>query len=213
MRFSTDASSARSRMAGFISKDKRIVNRENAMIDKSINSNDNMLEQKDSSSSIEMETEIKRKDLISSIVIFLFGVFIVVSGVYMCFFASTGTKVWYYSPGFFPLFMGVVLVFLAVVLFIKKCRLGARFQRMNKSQTGINRSAIRLVLSIGLFAGYVFGLIGRIPFVIATFLYLVVTMILFRDRGFAIWKIILVSAITTGLVYLFFGVIAAVPLP
>lgn len=153
-------------------------------------------------------------ELISSLLLFCFGLFVLLSGLYMCFFAVTGTKVWYYSPGFFPAFVGCVLMLLSIVLLIKKLPAGG-FHMVNFRifDTVDKVKFIRLIVSVVMLAIYVFLLIGRLPFTIATFIYLASSMFVFRSKGFAIWKLLLISLVTTVLVYVFFGVVAGVPLP
>lgn len=164
---------------------------------------------------IDRRPDSQDADLLSSLVLFCFACFVFISGLYMCFSAQTGTEVWYYSPGFFPLFIGAVLLILAILFFRKKYIAGGRLKHF----TGIIRNSIntnktlRLCLAIGIFAFYVFVLIGRIHFLVATFIYLFVTMTVFRTENYAIWKIAIISASATGFVYLFFGIIASVPLP
>ena len=160
--------------------------------------------------------QLAKLDLISSIAIFCFGLFVFASGVYMCFFTVTGAKAWYYSPGFFPCFVGAILMLASLVMFVKKLRSGASFRKAGAEDEAADekkRATYRLLLAIALFAVYVFVMIGRLPFLLSTFLYLAVTMIVFRKDNYPIWKLLLISAAATGAVYLFFGVIASVPLP
>ena len=161
---------------------------------------------------------MQKKDFLSSIILFVISLCVLVYGIYIAFFASTGTDVWYYSPGFFVMFIGTCLCVFSMILFVKNYDkryfqageikgIGTIFSSNRKKE------CLRLFLSIALLAVYIFLAIGNISFVIATFLYLSVTMICFRKDGFPIWKILLISAIVTAGIYLFFGVIAAVPLP
>lgn len=157
-----------------------------------------------------------RLDVISSIAVFCFGVFVFVCGLYMCFSAVTGAKVWYYSPGFFPCFIGAVLMIASIIMFLKKWREGGSFKNSAESSCDEAKKSLatpKLFLAIALFAVYVFVMIGRLPFVLATFAYLSVTMIVFRKDSYPVWKLLLISAAATGAVYLFFGVVASVPLP
>lgn len=155
-------------------------------------------------------------DLISSIAIFCFGLYVFASGIYMCFFAVTGAQAWYYAPGVFPCFIGTVLMLVSVLLFLKKRRAGAAFGKTTADAPETEekkRARGRLLLAIALFAVYVFVMIGRLHFLLSTFAYLAVTMIVFRKEDYPVWKLLLISAAATGAVYLFFGVIASVPLP
>ena len=90
-------------------------------------------------------------DVISSIVLFGFGLFSLISGIYICFFAVSGTNIWYYSPGFFPLFIGVVLILLSTILFIKKTAAGGRLRRFSPfSGDALSRvKTLRLIVAVG----------------------------------------------------------------
>ena len=159
---------------------------------------------------------LQKKDLVASVIVFAFGLYSFLSGLQMCFFAVTGTKVWYYSPGFLPAFIGLVLMILATIMFCKKYANGVRITNEDVHRTFQKLFSFRnwrLITAIVFLAIYVFLMIGRIPFAIATFLYLSVNFITFRTRNIAIWKLLLISAITTAAVYVFFGMVAAIPLP
>lgn len=71
---------------------------------------------------------------------------------------------------------------------------------------------MRLFIAVIIFAIYIFVLFGRLPFILSTFLYLSVTITTFRQNNFALWKIIIISLVTSVIIYIFFGIIAAVPL-
>lgn len=160
--------------------------------------------------------DMDKADLLSSIFICALGLFILITGIHISFFTNNGTDVWYYSPGLFPVFIGTVLVLLSIIMFVSKYKHGARIciVGMKSMLKAINsKASLRLFVSIALLAAYVFLAIGRLPFVVATFIYLAVTMMVFRKDNYAIWKILVISACATGMIYLFFGVIAAVPLP
>jgi cell division protein FtsW (lipid II flippase) len=155
-------------------------------------------------------------DLICSILILAIGLYVAGSGLYIALFEANGTDVWYYSPGMFPIMIGACLMIFALLLFFKKRKEGARLKNIHFENLRAllkEKTTYRLLLAIALFSAYVFLLIGHIPFVAATFIYLAVTMIVFRRDGFPIWKLLLISAITTAFIYVFFGIIAAVPLP
>lgn len=157
-----------------------------------------------------------RIDLISSIVLFCFGVFVFISGVYMSFVAVSSAEVWYYAPGMFPMFIGGVLCLLSIGLFIKKRKAGASFSRDEVRQAAgyfKSKAFLRLVAAVGFLAVYVFILLGRIPFFAATALYLAVNMIFFREKGFAVWKILVISLAVSAVLCLFFGKLAGIPLP
>ena len=165
---------------------------------------------------------LRKADIISSIVIFIFGLYVLAHGIYMSFYAVTGTKVWYYSPGMYPIVLGSALMVLSVLLFLKNYAFSRHSDdnSMNGPESfegfwgGVHRSTavLRLLISIIIFAVYIFVLFGNLPFILATFIYLSVTITVFRQNKFAIWKIIIVALFTSVTVYFLFGIIAAVPL-
>ena len=75
------------------------------------------------------------------------------------------------------------------------------------------------MVSIALLALYVFVLLGlrigtfQLPYEAATFLYLFLTMCYFRPKGYAIWKILLVSAVLSVAIGYGFSHFAKIPLP
>ena len=159
---------------------------------------------------------LQQKDLIAGVVLFVFGLYSFLSGIHMCFVAVTGTKVWYYSPGFLPAFIGLVIMLLTGILVYKNFISGARITSEDLRCIFVslfNTNNWKLIAAIALLAIYIFVLIGRVPFVVATFMYLTVNFITFRPKDFAIWKLVLISTATTAVVYVFFGIIAAIPLP
>ena len=78
---------------------------------------------------------------------------------------------------------------------------------------------LRLVIAAGTLAVYVFVLLGlrigsfRLPYEAATFIYLFVTMAYFRPKGFAIWKIALISVVLSVVIGYGFSNFAKIPLP
>ena len=160
-------------------------------------------------------TEIK--DLLCGFLLFVFGGLVVWSGVKISekTLATSGTG-WYGTPGMFPIFIGAVLMILSAVMVISLYRSGVRVRKtmfLSLLRELNDTRFIRLCLSVGLLALYVFVLLGTINYIMSTFLYLFVTMAVFRENGYALWKIGLISAFVTGFLYVFFNRIAGIPLP
>ena len=78
---------------------------------------------------------------------------------------------------------------------------------------------LRLVIAAGTLAIYVFVLLGlqigsfQLPYEAATFIYLFATMAYFRPKGFAIWKIALISVVLSVVIGYGFSSFAKIPLP
>ena len=157
--------------------------------------------------------KVNNLDLIAAIVIAAIGLYSSVSGILMM-FDITGAEKWYYSPGFFPLFLGVILIILGIVLFVSKSKNGRiDFTTLLESNNVEKKQElIKLLIAIVLFAINVFVLFGRLPFIVSTCIYLFVTMSVFRENNFAIWKIIVISICFSVFLYFFFVVVAKVPL-
>ncbi len=134
---------------------------------------------------------------------------------------NISTAKWYDSPSLFPVVIGFCLLLFCLIYMWQN--------RDGWTITGEDISAVkeylksvqflRLVISIALLALYVFVLLGlkvgtfRLPYEAATFLYLFLTMCYFRPRGYAVWKILLVSAVLSVAIGYGFSHFAKIPLP
>jgi len=162
------------------------------------------------------EISMDLKDMISSIVIALFGLYVLFSGVHMSVVSQQmSDTAWYGTPGILPIVIGFVLTLLSVVMLVSAYRKGERINKdlLNRAVVYLKSKAfLRIVVAIGLLAIYVFVLFPLVPFMVATFVYLAANMIFFREKDFAIWKIVLICAVFSVAIYLFFGKVAGVPL-
>lgn len=134
---------------------------------------------------------------------------------------NISTAHWYDSPSLFPIVIGSCLLVFCLI-YLWQNRKGyvisqediAAIKAYFKSKT-----FVRLVVSVATLAVYVFVLLGlrigpfKLPYEGATFIYLFVTMLYFRPKGFAIWKIILISAILSFVIGYGFSNFAKIPLP
>lgn len=134
---------------------------------------------------------------------------------------NVSTAKWYDSPRLFPIVIGSCLL-LFCLIYMWQNRDGWKI-------TGEDISAVReylksaqflrLMVSIVLLALYVFVFLGlkvgtfQLPYEAATFLYLFLTMCCFRPKGYAIWKILLVSAVFSIAIGYGFSHFAKIPLP
>ena len=134
---------------------------------------------------------------------------------------NVSTAKWYDSPRLFPIVIGSCLLLFCLIYMWQN--------RDGWTITGEDIAAVkeylksppflRLVVSVALLALYVFVLLGlkvgtfRLPYEAATFLYLFLTMCYFRPKGFAIWKILLISALLSVVIGYGFSHFAKIPLP
>lgn len=157
-----------------------------------------------------------RKDLVFGIILFVFSICVLVSSVFIIIDTlPIAGGLWYSTPGVFTTFIGVVLLILSAGLIWTSYMSGGRFGNASlaKLKTYVKtKKCIRFMAAAGLLAVYIFVLFGRINFCLSTFLYLAASMIFFREHGFAIWKILIIALIVTLVLYIFFGIVAGVPL-
>ncbi|MDR1903374.1 MAG: tripartite tricarboxylate transporter TctB family protein [Treponema sp.] len=134
---------------------------------------------------------------------------------------TISTAKWYESPSLFPVIIGVCLVIFCGAYMIQN--IGGRIINADDRRriTGYLKSPIffRLTVSIGLLAIYIFVLLGlrigsfKLPYEAATFMYLFTSMLIFRTKKYALWKICLISLLVSVIVGLSFGKGAKIPLP
>lgn len=121
------------------------------------------------------------------------------------------------APGFFPLFLGVILFLLGAILALQSLANGAwPASKVVFSKTSVisfmkNDTTLRSLILIALLVIYIYVLIGRMHFAIATMLYLVSTMLYLRATEW--WKILIISSIATAFVCLVFQYGFRIPLP
>ena len=131
------------------------------------------------------------------------------------------TAMWYDSPKLFPLVIGFcLLLFCLIYRWQNRDGWAITSEDIKGIKTYLKSlSFLRLVVSIALLALYVFVLLGlrigtfQLPYEAATFLYLFLTMCYFRPKGYAIWKILLVSAVLSVAIGYGFSHFAKIPLP
>lgn len=148
---------------------------------------------------------LARYDLISGIVLALFGAFIAIESWRMPRLEERGIDPWT-APGTVPGVLGVALAILGIVLAIRGR--GGLGQPADIVGTGAGRT--RFVLALALNLVYALALIGRLPFWLATFLYLTAFMFIFgleANRPGALMRglmiVIVAGAATAAVVYLF----------
>ena len=131
------------------------------------------------------------------------------------------TAKWYDSPRLFPFVIGGCLL-LFCLIYLWQNRDGAAISSEDlKSILDYLKSKqfFRLIVSIVLLALYVFVLLGlkigsfRLPYEAATCIYLVLTMCYFRPKGYALWKILVVSVVLSVVIGYGFSHFAKIPLP
>lgn len=158
-------------------------------------------------------------DFITSIILLAFGLYVFWEGVFGMPLPTLSWDVWYTAPGVFPAFLGGMLVITSIMLGGKaivrlrgqKLFNAKRFEELLKSKT-----AVRCYVAIGFLVIYIYGLLGFLPYIIATFVYLSANMLFFDKKQQTVKRIIfhLVTAFVaaTAVAYIFEN-LAKIPLP
>ncbi len=144
-------------------------------------------------------------DTVFGLLLVLFSVYIIVSSLNMKFFKS-----FIDGAGFFPLIIGCVLLGLGAVLIFIGIHAGG-FAQLKEVMTGSfvlafikSESTVRVLILLAMMAVYIFFLLGNIPFVWATTIYLFVTFLYLNAYKktwiFPGWLMALVTAVTTSFV-------------
>jgi putative tricarboxylic transport membrane protein len=124
-----------------------------------------------------------KADFVTGLVLIALGIATVVASLGMPRFAELNVNP-YTVPGLVPGALGVVLLILGAALFVRAARAGG--WRLLAAAPGPAAQAdpgVRhLVLAVGLCLGYAAGLIGRVPFWLATFLFVALFVVVFEWR-------------------------------
>lgn len=160
---------------------------------------------------------LRRADLVTSIIIFVFAVFVFANAVMLMNDTLGKGKDWFVSAGLFPMIISVMLALCAFLLFSKARKDGARldFFKVDKIKNLAKSREFQVAcIVIGLLAVYIFILLPLLVYWAATFIYLYSFMLIFGKRtlkGFIVMTIVAVLS-TIALTY-GFGTLAMIPLP
>jgi putative tricarboxylic transport membrane protein len=158
------------------------------------------------------EKRMAKADFVTSIFLILFSLLIMIYTV----FKFPRFPEWggiYSNPGYVPFLLGLTLFSMSSYLLIRSLRRQGHLVRISREGLGLffrSPVVIRLFICFGLFIFY-YALLGRIPFLINTALYLFLSIMIF---GRGKWYIaLIISAGISLAVYLIFIRIFLVPLP
>lgn len=160
---------------------------------------------------------LRRADLVTSIILFLFSIFVFVNAIMLLSNTLKKEKDWYVSAGLFPLIISVFLALCAFMLFSKARKDGATFDFINLENIKLLTQSKEFRVAtfvIGLLAFYIFVLLAVLPYWLATFIYLYVFMFVFQKKTakhiiiMSIVAVLSTIALTYG-----FGTLAMIPLP
>jgi len=116
------------------------------------------------------------------------------------------------NPGFVPLFTGIVLLLLSMVINIRALRGGGLQYVGSLLQSIRSEEEIRRFLWIlGFMTLYIVGLIGYVPFIAATLIYHALIFFYLKIGGPV--KIVIYTLIATALVAVFLPSVFNMPVP
>ncbi|WP_320121810.1 tripartite tricarboxylate transporter TctB family protein [uncultured Sphaerochaeta sp.] len=151
-------------------------------------------------------------DLIMGVLLLAFGIYLIVESLGMKVFNS-----FLDAPGFFPFILGIIFCLFGIVMVIGSLRGGsvaatkATFRKDSLIALFLNPESKRVVILSFFMVVYIYGLIGRIHFAIATFLYLVVTFWYLKSTTWL--KNIIISVLSALLISAIFQYVFKIPLP
>jgi putative tricarboxylic transport membrane protein len=170
------------------------------------------------------EENLRKSDIVVAPVLFVFGVFMVIESLRMPVVEVTrDPEKWYAAPGLFPGFIGIVLALQAIILFIIGLK-GLKETKGIISKADIRnardflKSSVfrRLVTAASLLFIYVVVMLGHIPYLVSTFIYLSANMLIFSSDKLEVRhviKLLIISVISSGIVAYGFSHFALIPLP
>ncbi len=124
-----------------------------------------------------------KKDFITSIVLIAFSLSVIVSSYTMPRLERRGIDP-FSAPGVVPGMIGIILLILALILFIRSVRYGGYhlLQRGGEEESVQQGAALRVGLTLVLSLIYAIGLLGHVDYTIGTLLYIFIFIVLFEYR-------------------------------
>ena len=147
------------------------------------------------------------------------GIFFLVLGPVLV-YASLQMKVYRSfldAPGFFPMILGIIFTIMGGILLntaikrngIEELKQVIRNKEISKGLR--SDTALRAFVLVILMAVYIFGLVGRVNFTVATFVYLTVTMLYLKSTSKV--NIFLISLVASLAISYTFSNLFSIPLP
>ena len=144
------------------------------------------------------------KDFVSGILLVLFGIFIIVNALNLKVYNT-----FIDAPGFFPTIVGAVIAVLGGVLAFIGLRLGGLTELKEVlngeflKQFFTSDSTVRVVILIAMMVVYIWGLLGRMHFIISTSIYLIANFLYLKATKYW-WLSIIIAVATSAIVYYLF---------
>lgn len=161
--------------------------------------------------------DLREKDIIASLIILVVGIFVLVDSFRMIFFTNVpGVKDigWFVAPGVFPFILSVGVIIMSVIMLSIAYRESGRikFESWRKfSKYFKSKDTFVMMAEIGLLFFYVFILLTKLRFILATILYLFLSMSIVKAASW--FKIAIISVLVSLSIAYLFGNLFKIPLP
>jgi hypothetical protein len=133
------------------------------------------------------EEKLRKADIVTGICLILLGLAVLYGASRMPMTGTYGgvTNVWYVSPAVLPILIGILIILFSIGILIRAVNRGGhkdivRFYLDKTKKLPGNIEVHRILIIWVLSFIYIFGLLGKINFFIASFLYLCPFMLLFH---------------------------------
>ena len=169
------------------------------------------------------ESNMPKADFLMSILLFLFGIFVIILSSQMPNLADQHVSP-YSAPGVVPFILGIIFSFLGVVMLIRSIIRKGYLIKI----TGVeikawfkDLSTQRFLMTLLISVGYAMILLGRVHYLLATGIYMFLFVFMFEfkkgvkllNQKKTIFQALLLSVITSGSVYWVFRYLFLVNLP
>lgn len=153
------------------------------------------------------------KDFVSGIVLVIFGAFILFDAMNMKIYNT-----FLDAPGFFPAIVGGVIIVLGAILAFIGYKLGG-FAELKEVCNGeflkqfiTGEGTVRVLILIAMMVIYIWGLLGRMHFIIATSIYLVANFLYLKAMK-QWWISIIIAVAMSAIVYYAFQLGFGITMP
>lgn len=118
------------------------------------------------------------------------------------------------APGILPIIVCGALAVMGIMLAVSGYKEGGKITAADikaGAKVLVSKEALRIYLMIFIIAGYIFGLMGRMHFALATFIFLSVFFLVVKAGKW--WTCLLLAAVVAGAITFAFGELIGIPLP
>ncbi len=160
--------------------------------------------------------ELRKKDLLASLVLLGVSIWAWVESLKMIFVDLPGVKKvgWFVAPGVFPLIVSSGLIITSLIILKIAIKESGGIKREDWKRWGKYLASSDFLISLleaALLLFYIFFLLKRIHFSIATVIYLILSMLVVKATAW--YKIVLISVVVSLGVTFLFGNLFKLPLP